>query len=433
MSASQEENRFERLGRTVRWSLAIGSLLFGIFTLDLDSRRWMALGMGAYAFPLLMQLQRRDGLRAFGIWTGIFLVSQAVLSHYPPDRDLKTLPPNLHRMLDVQDSLPGITGRQSITTDHHGFRVTRRIDYEDDSALRIFAIGASTTAQIYLDDHTTWTHLLQEDLDSALYTEVEVVNAGVSGLRMQHHVATLERAIELGADAVLLVAGVNDWNWQIKQHFQGIEPIDTGAPPRNEWRLKETLLGRVLLRLHAGLETGLQSGLRSDPLPDREEQNVRESAVRVVRSDFRAPLRGSLNLPHSVSYSPREVAPDFATHLKKFSDLCREHDILCVIVPNPTGYRRTISADYRAGMWMTPPYQSYTLTLDSLIDLETLYGDTLERFAAARGHAFCDPRAAMSASYLHFYDDCHLNTAGAAAFAQALSPCVLGAIAKRLD
>ena len=69
--------------------------------------------------------------------------------------------------INVVKGIPGISGLQTITTDHMGFRVTKSIDYAHKKGWRLFAIGASTTEEIYLDDHKTWTHLLQEKLEQA--------------------------------------------------------------------------------------------------------------------------------------------------------------------------------------------------------------------------------------------------------------------------
>ena len=77
----------------------------------------------------------------------------------------------------IGNAIPGIHGLQHITTDAKGFRVTPPIDYGTKRGLRIFAIGGSTTEQIYLDDKATWTYLLQTKLARALGRPVEVINA----------------------------------------------------------------------------------------------------------------------------------------------------------------------------------------------------------------------------------------------------------------
>jgi lysophospholipase L1-like esterase len=396
------------------WVTAITVLGFGVFTADFESKKWLMLGLAAYSLPVLGMLQKRPLVRTIALWIGTFVVAQAIVSRYNSDRDFITLPVKMNEVIDVQSGLPGITGRQEITTDELGFRVTRDIDYNDKTTLRIFAIGASTTAQMYLDDHATWTHRLQEQLDAALDDDVEVINAGVSGLRNKHHVETLKRAIDMNADAIILVAGINNWNWQIKEHFANIDPINTGQPPINRLHLKHTMLGQVLRALK-------QLGQTRPPAPGAPE-------TRIVKGEFYAPLRGSLNRPTGVTYHPDQVSEDFSNNLKRFSKLCHDAGIPCVIVLQATGYQDSADADFRDGMWMTPPYQNYTVAMSSLVEISDLYNGYLVEFAEERGDIICDPRDAMRASYEHFYDDCHFNTDGAAAFAEALFPCVLDAL-----
>ena len=80
-----------------------------------------------------------------------------------------TLPPNQdYKVKVVGDVTPGFSGISRITTDGHGFRVTHPVDYKNKGDVyRIFAIGASTTAQLLLSDEKTWTALLEKALEKA--------------------------------------------------------------------------------------------------------------------------------------------------------------------------------------------------------------------------------------------------------------------------
>jgi hypothetical protein len=71
--------------------------------------------------------------------------------------------------IDVEaDNIPGISGIQNITTDEQGYRVMPPVDYTSADAVRIFAIGGSTTESILVDDKSTWTYLLQHSLSNSL-------------------------------------------------------------------------------------------------------------------------------------------------------------------------------------------------------------------------------------------------------------------------
>ena len=145
--------------KSARWWLALGFLAFGVAAVgDWKSSPWIGLTLVLYAIPLFSQFVPSRLLRVYGLWFGFFLLLQTFVTPLAGPRYI-TLRPNLRRPIEVLgDAMPGISGVQTITTDKKGFRVTKDVDYETKppGTLRIFAIGASTTAQIMLDDHRTW-------------------------------------------------------------------------------------------------------------------------------------------------------------------------------------------------------------------------------------------------------------------------------------
>ena len=141
--------------------------------------------------PLGLQFCRFQYSREWALLLAAFLVLQTAVTPFLLKKQYKHLAPNIRTSINVVEGLPGISGLQTITTDHMGFRVTKSIDYAHKKGWRLFAIGASTTEEIYLDDYKTWTHLLQEKLEHARGGPVEVINTGVAGLRLAHHITNL--------------------------------------------------------------------------------------------------------------------------------------------------------------------------------------------------------------------------------------------------
>ena len=84
-------------------------------------------------------------------------------------------------------------GKHFISTDEKGYRTNKKIDYnnKNENTLRIFTTGASTTEQGSTDDNKTWSSLLEIKLSKSTNKEVEVINAGMAGLRTEHHYITL--------------------------------------------------------------------------------------------------------------------------------------------------------------------------------------------------------------------------------------------------
>ena len=144
---------------TVPDKLRIGFVLalfaFGLATLGTESTRWLGLTVAAYSAPALAQIIPLLWIKALGVWFGIFLLVQTLVSPMVPGIRYQSFPPNFESTFNVRSGLPGISGVQSITTDELGFRVTHDVDYTDGTPYRIFAIGGSTTADEKLDDAKT--------------------------------------------------------------------------------------------------------------------------------------------------------------------------------------------------------------------------------------------------------------------------------------
>jgi len=412
-----EQDGASRGLRALAWALALGVLAFGMHSEDWASLPWAALAMGVYGLPLALQFVPSSIWRAYGLWFGLFMVAQSLLT--PLVRgDYAALPPGMNTTVHVRtDAIPGYArGLRRVTTDEQGWRVHPRIDYAAKSGLRIVAIGGSTTEDIVLDDRSTWTHRLQQAL-AADRAEDHVINTGASGLRAANHLATLRVVANLKPDVVLLMLGGNDWNKQIKDHFE---------PGRNAWSplpFRLTALARVIdrhliapLRRQAGRRSAADAVLYVDGPEDLNAQ-------RRMFND-----RGPRH-----RYEPTEVAPGYAADLESLGATCREKGLRCVFITQAHAYGPPqAAADLVARFWMTPPYADYGLELESMARMARLYNSHLQAFAARGGHGLCDVASEMPPDRALFYDDMHFTDAGAQRVAEIVLPCVLVALRSRL-
>ena len=276
-----------------------------------------------------------------------------------------------------------------------------------------FAIGGSTTEQKYIDDERTWTNRLQESLQKEHRIEVEVINTGVSGLRADHHLATLHHILDMNPDAVIFVVGINDWNHHIRRHFDNRSKLERATATVRKFTkqiaLKNTLLGNAISRVRAISKTKAQKQAKIQVREDHGEYYTRQ--------------RRSLERPLKYSYRPQRVMPEYANRLDEISELCHQHKIQCAFITQPSGYQKAASSEFKAGFWMTPPNEIYTLDFDSMVHISTLYNKYLKKFAAKRGHLLCDAADKLSPNYESFYDDCHFNVVGAAKMGEVVSKC----------
>ena len=305
----------------------------------------------------------------------------------------------------VGDVMPGFTGTSHVTTDAKGFRTTRRVNYDAKDAYRIFAIGGSTTEQIYLDDAKTWTALLERDLSQYLNRPVEVINAGVSGLRVEHHLLMLRQIAQYKPDMVIFMMGLNDWNRQIVQELN---------PAPTDWDFTKSLLWKGLLALK--------------PLPKPEEslhQGDKESP-RLEHGDWYANQNNSLTRPDVREARFDDVSLEYKTLTNKIFEECKKQRYRCVFLTQPSAYSRDISPELKRRLWMTPPSQPFTVTLESLIGVSRLYNNWLYSAAKQNGFEVCDIGSQIPPTTDYLYDDCHFNERGARRVAELLHACIVG-------
>ena len=401
----------------MRWVLSISILLFGIFLFDNESVKWTAITIGLYSVPLMFQFYKKYDMHIWSVWFGVFLVAQSFVSILLFDQDFKTLTPNMYEIIDVRGGIPGISGKQSVTTDSHGFRITKKIDYNDDASFRIFAIGGSTTEQVYLDDKRTWTHLLQMRLTGKVPGNVEVINTGVSGLRAVHHLATLKNVIKYKPDMVIFLMGINDWNWHIKDHFNPPVKKSVLLEYRENLLLRKTLVGNVIF---IGFSM-INSRLKANQGP----------VLTIDNGEYFSKQRNSLARSDVRVFKPEKVRESYKKTFDEISDTCTQAKIICMFVTQPVGYQDSATDNFKKGFWMTPPNTSYTLDFSSMNNIATVYNEFLITESEKKGHFSCDLAGKLLPTVDNFFDDCHFNISGARNVSQHLSACVLKVLGKQ--
>ena len=401
-----------RASDVARWLVAGLLLAYGIVTFNLEAPKWAIGSLALFAAPLALQWTRWVVVRTYALWLAAFLVVQALLTPLLPGNFIR-LPPQMQSTVDVRTAeLPGIPpGLRHITTDEHGFRVNPRVDYRAKHGLRVFTIGGSTTADIFLDDESTWSHLLQQGI-AGRGKSAAVINAGVSGLRAANHLATLKVVARLEPDLVIFLLGANDWIKHIKGRFE--------EPELNFWKsvsLVNSALGRVL------------DGTVISPLRRRITGRTLSDRAHVVDG-----LEGlifqqrSLQRPVTRTFRPTEVAADYAATLHEISRLCKENRLTCLFMTQPHAYSEATPADLQSHFWMTPVAATYTLDFESMAHIASLYNEFLKSFAAQEGHPLCDLAAGIEPLPRFFFDDVHFTDEGARRIADLVLPCALKAL-----
>jgi lysophospholipase L1-like esterase len=409
---SKEENIAfsKKLLQKSNWISCAIILIFGFLTFDQESFIWGFIGIGVYLVPLLCQLSPYPIVKIFGIWFGFFLVLQSLITplvHFNIEYRV------LEKNIDVKVEREGEV--HSITTDEMGFRVSPKIDYSKKKGLRIFALGGSTTEEIYTDDQQTWTHILQEKLEKHLKQPVEVINTGVSGARARNHFAKLQKIIEYKPDLVLFLIGVNDWNRQILDKVT-IYPFESIY-------LRNSLLVKGI----KGFKVFIWSRVKGKILiffKMSHAKTKKNEPVKPENPGLYSKQTNSLNRPIKLSFQPRTVSLEFSKYLKKIILKCKNAKVPCLFLTQPHGYLKEASEGFKQKFWMTPPRKKYTLDFDSMIYIANLYNKYLLRFAKKKQMPSCDLAKVSEPLPDFFLDDCHFNKKGTQKVANFIFQCI---------
>lgn len=198
---------------------------------------------------------------------------------------LFTRDPLLGKVLRPGAKIIGSSAALSI--DKWGFRGRDFPLEKDDGVFRIFVLGDSVVFERFaVNNGTTWTARLEKILNGAQTKKrVEVINAGVSGLRTDNVYYYLkDRIARFKPDMVILYQGANDINYQSQISHSSGKPEAEEADLLNLQRIREKyFLWFDLLRAKtASLLASGQKALRSDKIDDASVSNYEDGLKKIA-------------------------------------------------------------------------------------------------------------------------------------------------------
>lgn len=306
---------------------------------------------------------------------------------------------------------------------------------------RILAIGGSSTEALFLDDPDGWPSVLQTLLSQATGKPVWVGNAGKSGLNSFSHVVQFYYyKDELRPDVVIINAGINDLNQCIsgglgairdnakfiqrpgffdeyqKYVFQEIRPIQE----RPVFRLVE-----VLTRAKLAFDN------RNTPAADIPFDYVIQDQAGLFYDEQRRRRQVAIKVHEPPDISPCIAA--FRYNLERIADMAQESGIRVVFVTQGSLYRDDLSSQEESLLWFgsvdknpfaeTPPTRYYSAkVMGQLLDQ---YNAQTLALCATRSMPCVDTDALVPQTTDTYYDDVHLNIAGARSVAEMLADALL--------
>ncbi|MBT5029282.1 MAG: hypothetical protein HOM97_12875 [Nitrospina sp.] len=410
-------------------------ILIGLLTVPWEEHeKWVWRGMILYSLPLLCYAIGSAKSKEWGFLIGLCMILQAIASPIIIDkislRDYVTLEPNFHNTINVKKgSITGIEGEQGYTTDEKGFRVTKKINYDNkpDNTLRIFTVGASTVEGMLLGDHVNWPPLLQNKLNETLTSKnTEVINTGKSATTARNHLATLKQITKYEPDLVVFLLGGNDWHSHItvsqapEKHSVGfLSKLGIHLPTKT----KECIhVIRIATRFDY---TIIAEIFKTIKLRFKKTERKQDSIYQNFAGGAIVTYMGSLNRPDKRVFRPAQVTPEYRYFVAEMVDTCKDKNIACVFANQPTAYQNDAGDEIKKTFWITPFEEEYTLDFPSLVHIASLYNEFLIKYARDNHVTGCDLASQTPPTFDYFWDGVHFNIGGAKKASEIIFECVM--------
>lgn len=277
----------------------------------------------------------------------------------------------------------------------------------------LLAVGGSTTQCLFLDDHRTWPHLLQEGLVSR-GVAVWVGNAGMNGHTTRGHLLVMDHMVpRIRPDGILLLAGLNDLMLSLSR-ARSNAGFDSAR-----WLPGSFLGGSRLVQLLDSLKRRHWDGARRVDLVDHVLAPPEAPLLDPGRlSPLPADLRQAL--PHLAAYR---------RNLERVVARARALGIWILLLTQPLLYGDDPRWEERqASTFLSPGDERLVVSARTLWRMLELYNQEMRAVAREQGVPCLDLAARVPHDEAWFYDLCHFTEAGAAGVAREVQPMVEAAL-----
>lgn len=298
-----------------------------------------------------------------------------------------------YQKIALEVNLPGVIPGGTLSTNMWGLRGEDPPEQWGEF-LTIVTVGGSTTANYYLDDNLTWSHILQSRLRD-IQPKTWVGNGGIPRHSADTHSLFVREVLSIiKPDVALFLVGVNDMGPFLRRGDSSVERLpDTGV--------RQLLFSRsMVLQLIYKLKKVYMDGA---PVIS---QSVDPYYHEVPMTEEEAPLPEDL---HDLLEYPKY----YKQRIQLIIQECRVHGITPVFMTQPLLFQNN---DYWRGVleaqqWIEGSERSISAATFSLM-LETLNNDLIE-VCIQEDVAVFDLASNIPHSSVYFYDSMHMTEAGA--------------------
>jgi lysophospholipase L1-like esterase len=311
---------------------------------------------------------------------------------------------NIKRILS-DDTMYGFDKNKKIIikTDVKGFRVSNKIDYlANETQKKIILLGGSQVEEIYLNFDETWGNELSKNLIKDYNEKIEVVNTGVSGLRVDQLKKNLLYFVnnEINGEHYFFLFGNNDWNQHIiENNFSNLESLS------HKFSFRKSFIMKLYTLINLELNPA-----------SRNKTNIIER--------YGKNQSNSLENRRIIGNNLTSIPIQYKNDVKQLIKICSDKALSCIFLESPNAYNKKVSNKLKKNFWQTPPNANYSINLEGLVNISILYNNWLKEIVEKNNFLFCEINKFLEPTEKNFYDDSHLNPQGSKKFSEIVYKCI---------
>jgi hypothetical protein len=373
----------------------------------------------------------RHPKKTIGIFLLVFLVAatcgaEKLLAHINHTHHLVVFTDrryiNLREILphvDTVDVPPDLAVRTSdglvqkpyrVRTDGHGFILPHNHYARPD--LKLFFLGGSTVACIYVDEDQRYPYLVGQLLEQKTGKKITSINAGVGGNNSLHSLdILLNKIIPLKPDVVVMMHNINDLVTLIyDKTYWGKNP---SRQPIIDFYFYKNLTGlKALLTLARDMYIpNLHASIRI------LSHEIFGKKVKVQDDEF-ADIRGK-----KLTIDAAAILNEFKMNLQTFIDICRARHITPVLMTQFNRYKPHPDPKVLEAM---QGFQSDSgIPVSEFMELYARFNQAIRDVGQQNGVQVIDLAKLIPQDQKYMYDVVHLNTGGSQLAARLISQRLL--------
>jgi lysophospholipase L1-like esterase len=288
-------------------------------------------------------------------------------------------------------------------------------DYPDrpDDYVKIFMVGGSTTACVFLTDGKTWPDIVGRTLSTHGDKSIWVNNAGFDGhSTFGHQILVTNHLSKFDADIIVFLVGINDVGREDLNNYD-VEFTAHGETLRNRVVASSELLStvQVLYRAYKAHDMGLNYAF-DDDLTKLKHMEFSEAAVNAIVETHRT-----------------THLPGYRARVKHLIETTRQLGAVPVFVTQP-GLMGT-GIDPTTGVELGPlQYRDQDVSAGVMWQTLELYNDVVRDLGRSENVPVIDAARTMPKDSHYYFDWIHYSNSGAERMAsiirEGLQPIVDG-------